>query len=81
MKFEEIFTVKLVDEDVTGRLYVAGDISKLVECTIQLANSSELRHRLGESAAQQVDEKFNLSIQMSRILQEIEATSGGEKRE
>ncbi len=66
---------ELVANGETGLLYAPGDITQLTECTLRLAGSSELRQAFGAAAAQRAREFFNESVQMQRILQQIEASA------
>ena len=68
-------TMAIYVDRETGLLYAPGDIDQLTECTLRLAGSSELRQAFGTAAAQRARELFNESVQMQRILQQIEASA------
>lgn len=67
---------ELVVDEETGCLYPPGDIAQLTDSILQLATSPETRNQFGMAAAKRIKEKFNLEIQMKKIVSEIEAVIG-----
>jgi glycosyltransferase involved in cell wall biosynthesis len=72
---------ELVAEGETGYLYPPGDIVRLVERILHLAESEEMRRQFGRAAVLRMAEEFNLETQIEQILLEIETVIGGREED
>jgi glycosyltransferase involved in cell wall biosynthesis len=58
---------EIIEEDVTGRLFAAGDGDELARIIIGLAGDKHTRRRLGEAARAKVVEEYSQDLMLQRI--------------